>query len=196
MAAVSKTVASKTADGPMSARSSAVSTVSLKSCKRLSRLRVVQTVPLRRRISIARVSLPTTSTRCVARWTNVPRAAMVNSKEINRANNRDNNKVASKVSNRANSRDNSKVKKGSRDSQDSRARKAVNRKEKQAAARTAVNRRPEETAAALIEQDRWAATGPRTGNCLPRSANGCVRRRICDVSGAQAVWARDGLTKS
>src|SRR5215213_3131934 len=138
-------------------------------------------VRVRKRISIARDNWPTTLIHCAARWTKERRDAMVNNKAIN--------KVSSKLSN--------KEKKASRDNPDSKARKVVNRMDanNRVAVRMAVNHKPDENAAVLIVRERWAATGAIIGNCPPRSANVCVKRRICDASGAQVVWAPAGSMK-
>src|SRR5215213_3347119 len=146
-------------------------------------------VRVRKRISIARDNWPTTLIHCAARWTKERRDAMVNNKASSKVNNRANNKVSSKLSN--------KEKKASRDNPDSKARKVVNRMDanNRVAVRMAVNHKPEENAAVLIVRERWAATGAIIGNCPPRSANVCVKRRICDASGAQVVWAPAGSMK-
>src|ERR1051326_8762773 len=81
-------VVSRKALVPMSARLSVVSTIFPKNCKRQSRVRVVQTVRPRKRISIARDNWPTTLIHCVVLWTNEPHAAMASS----RGNSRDNSR--------------------------------------------------------------------------------------------------------
>jgi len=116
-----------------------------------------------------------------------------NNKAISRASNKVNNRVNSKVSNRANNKDN-KDNKASRDNPDS---KAANRMDASnpAAVRMAVSHKADENAVVSIVRERWAATGATIANCPPRSANVCVKRRICDASGAPLAWAPAGSTK-
>src|SRR5215213_2285140 len=148
-----------------------------KSCRQRSKVRVVQTARVRRKISTVRGSLQTVWIRCGGAWMRMQRAAMGSSSRVSsRAASKDNNR--GRDNSRGSNRD-----RGNRRKDSSKVPRVVNKAGSNkvsrkvasslAARKTAVVHRVQDSAAARIVRGRWEEmAGATAGNFRPRFESG------------------------